>query len=95
MKEYKFKLFITGNDYRSENTIRNLKRLCDIELKITYELKIIDLLENPQIAEEEKILATPLLIREFPEPRRRYIGDLSNIKASLLCTESIKNTHRE
>ncbi len=72
------KLFIAGDSSRSERAIRNLKQLCDKVMINDYELMIIDVLEQPHIAEEEKIIATPTLLKLSPYPQRRIIGDLSD-----------------
>ncbi|BCR03812.1 hypothetical protein DESUT3_08810 [Desulfuromonas versatilis] len=81
--KYLLKLFVTGKTPRSELSIANLKRICDHNLDDRYHLVIIDVLERPQLAEEEKILATPTLIKELPPPRRRIIGDLSDTEKVL------------
>ncbi len=78
MKEYMLKLYITGQTPRSERAIANLRRICEEELEGRYDLQIIDVLERPQLAENEKIMATPTLIRVLPPPLRRIIGDLSD-----------------
>jgi len=65
----------------------NLRRICEQELAGQYELQIIDVLENPQLAEDEKILATPTLIKQLPPPLRRVIGDLSDTEKVLLGLE--------
>lgn len=82
--KYLLKLYITGRTPRSEQCIATLRAICDRELEGKYELKIIDVLENPQLAEDEKILATPTLIKELPPPIRRIIGDLSDTEKVLL-----------
>jgi circadian clock protein KaiB len=83
MNKYLLKLFITGQTIRSGRAITNLRRILEKELGTEYELIIIDVLEQPQDAEHEKILATPTLIKEFPPPVRRIIGDLSDTKRVL------------
>ena len=87
MNKYLLKLFITGQTIRSGRAITNLRRILEKELKKKYELIIIDVLEQPQVAEVRKILATPTLIRESPPPVRRVIGDLSDTKQVLLGLE--------
>jgi circadian clock protein KaiB len=67
--------------------ITNLERICQQELAGQYELEIIDVLEHPQRAEDEKILATPTLIKQLPPPLRRVIGDLSDKSKVLLGLE--------
>jgi circadian clock protein KaiB len=83
-QEYILKLYITGKSARSDRAIENLRGICEKELAGKYALKVIDVLENPQLAEDEKILATPTLIRELPDPMRRIIGDLSNVEKVLI-----------
>jgi len=78
MSEFKFKLYITGHTPRSDLAIYNLRQLCDTKLKGNYKLEIIDILENPEMAEQERILATPTLIKLSPSPYRRITGDLSD-----------------
>jgi circadian clock protein KaiB len=87
MNKYLLKLFITGQTPRSSRAITNLRRICEEELGTEYDLIIIDVLEQPQLAEDEKILATPTLIKEHPPPIRRIIGDLSDTKQVLLGLE--------
>lgn len=78
------KLYITGRSPRAERAIANLRRLCKEELEGCYELEIIDVLEHPELAETDRILATPTLIKQLPPPLRRVIGDLSNRDKVLL-----------
>ena len=84
MSKYTLKLYITGQTPKSERAISNIRRICEQELKGQYELVVIDVLERPQLAEDEKILATPTLTRELPPPLRRVIGDLSDTDKVLL-----------
>lgn len=83
------KLYVTGNTPRSERAIYNLKTMCEEELDGAYEIVIIDVLERPQLAEDEKILATPTLIKQLPPPIGRVIGDLSNFENVLLGLDLI------
>ncbi len=78
------KLYITGQTPRSERAVRNLQQICERELAGRYEIQIIDVLERPQLAEDERIMATPTLIKELPLPLRRIIGDLSDKEKVLL-----------
>lgn len=84
MGTYILTLYVTGRTARAEVAIANLKRICEDQLEGEYELSIIDVLENPQLAEDEKILATPTLIKQLPPPLRRVIGDLSDTDKVLL-----------
>ncbi|MCK6555840.1 circadian clock KaiB family protein [Candidatus Binatia bacterium] len=73
------KLYVTGQSPRSEQAIADLKRLCERELTGRYELSIVDVLAQPQVAEAENVLATPTLVKELPPPNRRVVGDLSDL----------------
>jgi circadian clock protein KaiB len=84
---YVLKLYVAGTSPRAEVAIANLRRICEQELRGQYELQIIDVLEHPQIAEDDKILATPTLIKQLPPPLRRVIGDLSDKEKVLLGLE--------
>jgi circadian clock protein KaiB len=84
MNKFKLRLYVTGKTPKSERAIANLKEICEKELEGLYELEIIDVLEQPQLAEDEKILATPTLVKDLPPPLRRIIGDLSNSEKVLL-----------
>ena len=81
---YILKLYVTGKTPRTERAVANLRRICNEDLRGKYELQIIDVLENPQLAEDAKILATPTLIKRLPPPLRRVIGDLSDKEKVLL-----------
>ena len=72
------KLYISGNTMRSRRALANLKLFCDRELPQIGTIKIIDVVKYPKIAEAEKILITPTLVKEFPPPKERIIGDLSD-----------------
>lgn len=84
MKDYILKLYVTGRTARSAKAVATLRRICEEELAGRIEPVVIDVLEQPQLAEDEKILATPTLIKELPQPLRRIIGDLSNTEKVLL-----------
>lgn len=84
------KLYITGHTQNSSRAITNLRNICDNELGGRYDMKIIDVLENPQLAEDERIIATPALIKELPLPLRRIIGDLSDTESVLLGLDLVE-----
>ncbi len=84
MNKFKLRLYVTGKTPKSERAISNLKEICERDLKGLYKLQITDVLESPQLAEDEKILATPTLIKDLPPPLKRIIGDLSNSEKVLL-----------
>ncbi|PPS44264.1 circadian clock protein KaiB [Chroococcidiopsis sp. TS-821] len=83
-KTYVLKLYVTGNTYRSVQAIKTLKKILEEEFQGIYALKVIDVLKNPQLAEEDKILATPTLAKILPLPVRKIIGDLSDREKVLI-----------
>ena len=87
LSKYILTLYVTGTSPRTQIAIDNLNRICSQELAGRYELEIVDVLEHPQRAEDERILATPTLIKQLPPPLRRVIGDLSDKDKVLLGLE--------
>lgn len=77
-QEWQLRLYVAGHTPKSIKAIANLKNYCEQHLTGRYVIEVIDLLKNPQLAEDDQILAIPTLIRRFPEPIRQIIGDLSN-----------------
>lgn len=75
---YRLRLFVTGATPNSSRAISNLKQICEKYLKGNYELEIIDIYQQPLVAESEQIVALPLLIKKTPFPVRRLIGDMSD-----------------
>ena len=75
---FSLRLYVAGQTPKSMLAFTNLKQICEEHLLGRYEIEIIDLLENPQLARGDQILAVPTLVRKFPEPIRKIIGDLSN-----------------
>jgi circadian clock protein KaiB len=86
---YLLKLYITGKTPNSVAAINNLKDILKTKVKTSYKLEIIDVLKHPQLAENQKILATPVLEKQLPPPIRRIIGDLSNKEKILLGLDLI------
>lgn len=79
MKElYELRLYVAGKTLKSVTALSNLKKYCEEHLKDQYVIEVIDLLENPQLAEGDQIFAVPTLVKKVPEPVRKIIGDLSN-----------------
>ncbi|NEU08302.1 circadian clock protein KaiB [Flavihumibacter sp. R14] len=76
-EHYYLKLFIAGASINSLRAIENLKSFCHRFLKGRFELEIIDIYQQPLLAKEEQIIALPLLIRKFPAPEKRFVGDMS------------------
>ncbi len=78
MHKFKLYLYMSGETPPSVAGAYNLRVLLDKELKGQYSLEVINVLDNPQRAEEDNILATPTLVKASPPPEKRVIGDLSN-----------------
>jgi circadian clock protein KaiB len=83
-KTYVLKLYVAGNTPNSVRALKTLKTILEQEFQGVYALKVIDVLKNPQLAEEDKILATPTLSKILPPPVRRIIGDLSDREKVLI-----------
>ncbi|MGB8215395.1 MAG: circadian clock protein KaiB [Anaerolineales bacterium] len=81
---YILRLYIAGQTPRSVAALANLKEICEEHLAGRYQLQVVDLLENPQLARGDQILAIPTLVRKLPLPVRRIIGDLSNTERVLV-----------
>ncbi len=75
--KFLLRLYIAGATVRSKQCIANLEALCTWELRGEYKLEVIDVLARPELADDDKIVATPTLIKKLPPPVRRLIGDLS------------------
>jgi circadian clock protein KaiB len=84
LSKFLLKLYVAGSTPRSAAAIRNLQGICERELAEQYDLQIIDVLEHPELAEQDRVLATPTLIKQLPPPLRRVIGDLSDCDKVLL-----------
>lgn len=78
MATYAFRMYVAGRSRRSQAAEENLRALCDFYLPGCHEIEIVDATEQPALAEEERILATPIVIRKSPLPGYRVIGDLSD-----------------
>ena len=83
-KTYILKLYLAGNTPNSMRALNTLREILESEFKGVYALKVIDVLKSPQLAEEDKILATPTLSKILPPPVRRIIGDLSDREKVLI-----------
>ena len=75
---YDLRLYIAGKTTKSVTALKNLQQYCEEHLLGKFTLEVIDLLENPQLAEGDQILAVPTLVKKVPVPVRKIIGDLSN-----------------
>lgn len=77
-------LYVAGQTPRSLAAIANIKKICEEHLQGRYELQVIDLYQQPQLAQGEQIIAVPTLIKKLPAPLRRIIGDMSNTERVLV-----------
>jgi circadian clock protein KaiB len=78
------RLYVAGQTPKCLTAFANLKRICDEHLAGRYQIELIDLLQNPQLAQGDQIFAIPTLVRNLPEPVRKIIGDLSNTERVLV-----------
>jgi circadian clock protein KaiB len=83
-EKYLLRLFVTGTTPQSSRAIANIKKICEEYLKGRYELEVIDLYQQPELAKGEEIIAAPTLIRKLPLPLRRIIGDMSSIEKIII-----------
>lgn len=81
---WRLKLYVAGVGPKSLAAFNNLSKICEEYLKGRYEIEIIDLLENPQLARGDQIIAIPTLVRRLPVPIAKIIGDLSNTERVLV-----------
>jgi circadian clock protein KaiB len=76
--KYFLRLYVAGATARSHEALRRVHQLCRADLKEHYVLEVIDVFQQPELARDNQIVATPTLVREFPRPMRRFIGNLAN-----------------
>jgi circadian clock protein KaiB len=81
--KYVLRLYVSGSTLKSARAVENIKRICEQYLKNRYDLEVIDIYQQPNLARDEQIVAVPTLIKRLPPPRRRLIGDMSNPKKVL------------
>jgi len=81
---YELRLYVAGQTTRSLAALANLKRICEEHLRGRYRIEVIDLLEHPQLARGDQILALPTLVRKLPKPIRKLVGDLSDTERALV-----------
>ncbi len=81
---WNLRLYVAGQTPKSLAAFANLKKLCEEHLAGRYSIEVVDLIENPRLAQGDQILAIPTLVRKLPEPIRKIIGDLSNTERVLV-----------
>jgi len=84
---YELTLFVSGASSSSARAIRNARALCDTHLSGRYELKIVDVNQDPELARGSRVLATPTLLKGSPAPERMLVGDLSDQERVLLALD--------
>jgi circadian clock protein KaiB len=77
---WNLRLYVAGQTPKSITAFANLKQLCEQHLPGRYQIEIVDLVKQPQLAQNDQIVALPTLVRKLPEPIKRVIGDLSNLE---------------
>lgn len=82
--KYVLRLYVTGMTPRSIRAVENVRAICEEHLQGRYDLEVIDIYQQPTLAEGEQIIATPTLIKELPLPLRKVIGDMSSTERVLL-----------
>ncbi|HEU4342533.1 MAG TPA: circadian clock KaiB family protein [Candidatus Binatia bacterium] len=83
-KAWNLRLYIAGQTPKSIAALANLKKICEEHLADQYQIEVVDLVRNPQLARRDQILAIPTLVRSLPPPLKKIIGDLSNIEKVLV-----------
>ncbi|RYD17929.1 MAG: circadian clock protein KaiB [Verrucomicrobiaceae bacterium] len=81
------RLYVAGPTRQSTRALVNLRKICEEHLKGRYEMEVVDLLQNPEIAAQDQIIAAPTLVRLSPAPVRRLIGDLSQTERVLMILD--------
>jgi circadian clock protein KaiB len=81
---WELRLYVAGKSPKSMAAFANLKKLCEEHLPGRYQIEVIDLIEQPQLAAGDQIVAIPTLVRKLPQPLRKIVGDLSNIERTLV-----------
>jgi circadian clock protein KaiB len=91
-KRWNLRLYVAGQTPKSVMALANLKRICDEHMNGEYSVEVIDLMENPQLARRDQIVAIPTLVRELPSPLKRIIGDLSNTERVLVGLDVVSRS---
>jgi len=81
---WQLRLYVAGHTPKSMTALTNLKSICEEHLHGIYELEVVDLIKQPQLASGDQIFAIPTLVRRLPSPVKKIIGDLSNTERVLV-----------
>lgn len=90
-EKYVLRLYVTGMTPKSINAIENVRKLCEQYLPGRYELEVVDIYQQPNVAKTEQLIAAPTLIKKLPLPLRRFIGDMSNKEKILVGLDILSN----
>jgi circadian clock protein KaiB len=77
---YVLRLYVSGSTLKSKRAVENMKRVCEQHLKGRYDLEVIDIYQQANLARDEQIVAVPTLIKRLPPPLQRLVGDMSNLR---------------
>lgn len=88
---FELRLYVAGQTPKSLKALANLNKICSEHLQGRYKLHVIDLMEKPQLAQGDQILAIPTLVRKLPHPMRKIIGDLSDTERVLVGLDVRQN----
>lgn len=90
--KWQLRLYVAGQTPRAKTAFANLHRICEEHLAGEYEIEVIDLRENPQLARGDEIIAVPTLVRHLPEPITKIIGDLSDTERVLVGLQLVSRS---
>ena len=82
-EKYLLRLYVTGLTARSTRAIKAVREVCEEHLRGQYELEVIDIYQQPELAREYQVLAVPMLVKSAPAPARCLVGDLSDVETVL------------
>jgi circadian clock protein KaiB len=92
---YCLRLYIAGTTVQSVRALENIKKICEEYLQDKYELEVIDIYKNPELAGKANIIAVPTLLKTLPPPLQRIIGDMSNTEKTLRCLDIVPKDKSE
>jgi len=94
-QRYVLKLYVTGQTHRSTQAVENVRAICDEYLEGRYDLEVIDIYQQPALLAGEQIIAAPTLVKKFPLPTRRLVGDMSNRTRVLVGLDLVRASGEE
>ena len=89
--KYQLRLYVAGQTAKSQSAFANLQRICETHLAGQFEIEVVDLLQQPQLAAGDQILAVPTLVRTLPAPIKKIVGDLSNDQRVLVGLDVVSS----